>query len=62
MKLNRREFATIRAALLYWQANEPYKDSPGFDHIATDGGTLVPMSESEIDALYERLNFLEYEQ
>jgi hypothetical protein len=54
-----RELATVLAALRYWQREgqsgnsvdtEPEQD------VATNGGTLEPLAEDEIDALCERLN------
>lgn len=57
MKLNvdEREFATILAALRYWQRKEPLYDSLEAD-IATDCGTLDPLTADQIDSLCERLN------
>ena len=49
-----REFATILAALRFWQE----QDAPParqYD-IATDCGEFEPLGEDEIDALCERLN------
>lgn len=55
--LNERELATVLAALRYYQ-NDLRDDGAAFAHgdIATDGGTLQPLSADEIDALCERLN------
>jgi hypothetical protein len=53
-----RELATILAALRYWQGE--LSDNDGVDalenDIATDGGTLKPLTVEEIGALCERLN------
>jgi hypothetical protein len=43
------------AALRYWQASG-LDAGPGFDDIATDGGTLEAMDADEIDGLCERIN------
>jgi hypothetical protein len=52
-----REFATILAALRYWQVSgrTAATYAPEYD-IASDSGTLEPLSNDEIDALCERLN------
>ncbi len=52
-----REQAGLLAALRYWQRAGARSEGPEQD-IATDSGTLEPLSASEIDALCERLNFL----
>lgn len=50
-----RELATILAGLRYWQ-REGWR-SVGHEHdVASNGGTLVPLSDTEIDLLCERLN------
>lgn len=53
-----RELATILAALRYWQAYGQQDAGPvdDFNDIATDGGTLEPLSADDIDALCMRLN------
>lgn len=53
--MNDRELATILAGLRCWQA---YGTGPHIDlaDIASNGGTLDPPSEVEIDDLCERLN------
>jgi hypothetical protein len=54
--LNRREIATLLAALRYWQAT-PYRFDRGLQaDIATDHGTLTPLTADEIGDLCERLN------
>ena len=58
-----REFATMLAALRYWQrtgewtkdGEENPNESPEYD-IATDGGTRIPLDDNEIDGLCQRLN------
>jgi len=52
-----REFATILAALRYWQANDrnTAAQSPEYD-IASDSGQFEPLDNDEIDALCEQLN------
>lgn len=55
MKINNRELATILAALRIYQARVITDDYPA-THIATDGGTLKPLTEKEIDNLYQRIN------
>lgn len=51
----RREVATILAALRMWQDN-PYGISRVESDIATDGGTLAPLTNDEIDDLCERIS------
>jgi hypothetical protein len=58
--LDRRELATILAALRFHQdenlsSGPPIADACSAD-IASDGGTLTPLSTAEIDALCRRLN------
>ncbi len=58
---NERETATILAALRYWQRHQARAcreaQTPLYeDDIATEGGTLEPLDESEIDDLCERIN------
>lgn len=53
--LDEREFASVLAALRYWQRlgiTGPTEE----DEIATNGGTLHELSGDEIDALCDRLN------
>jgi hypothetical protein len=53
-----RELATVLASLRYWQTDRSDRvDIPErYDDIATDGNTLVPLDNEEIDVLCERLN------
>ena len=58
--VNRRELATILAALRYHQA-ENMQDAgdiadPAIANIATDDGMVMPLSDGEVDELCERLN------
>ena len=53
-----REQAAMLAALRYWQ-REGVRSEGHEQDIATDSGTLEPLSESEIDGLCERVNMLE---
>lgn len=62
--LNSREHATVLAALRYWQRHQAHIIMRGVttmpeDAIATNSGTLEPLSRAEIDALCDRLNVLE---
>ena len=54
--LSYREHATMLAALRYYQND--LRDDHNWLHgeIATDGGTLDPLTVEEIDALCERIN------
>lgn len=54
-RLNRRELATVIAALRFWQ-REAADDQPEWD-IATDGGEVEPLDGDGIDKLCEDLNF-----
>lgn len=57
--LDARELATVLAALRFWQSRETVfasHVSEPLEEIATDGGTLLPLTVEEIDDLYERLN------
>ena len=67
MKLNYAELSTILAALRYWQRTRLAQKTKMWDggagtawkaeqDIATDGGTLTPLSVDQIDSLCERLN------
>lgn len=53
--VNNREHATILAALRLYQAHLDSVSEHILD-IASDGGTLVPLTEPEIDYLVEHLN------
>ena len=52
-----REFATILAALRFWQTNDrnTAAQAPEYD-IASDSGQFEPLSNDEIDTLCEQLN------
>jgi hypothetical protein len=63
LQVDAREFATILAALRYWQRDGLATDeqgdlaAPGPENdVATDGGTHEPLDLEEIDELCERLN------
>jgi len=57
LSVSTREFATILAALRYWQANERNTASEAVEYdIASDGGQFEPLGNDEIDALCEQLN------
>jgi hypothetical protein len=69
LQVDPREFATILAALRFWQRTglscDHYGNGndagclvlpPEENDIATDGSTLEPLGEDEIDELCERLN------
>ena len=59
MQLNERDLATVLAALRYWQ-REGWVSS-GHEHdIASNGGSLNPLTRDEIDDLCERLNCEEW--
>jgi hypothetical protein len=53
--LSDEELATVLAALRFWQRCASSKDSREWA-IATDGETLDPLTDDEIDALCVRLN------
>lgn len=53
-RLNDREHATVLAALRYWQAQR--EEVVAENDIATNGGTVLALTDHEIDALCERLN------
>ncbi len=63
LEVDSREFATILAALRYWQRNGELDREEGtiippmqeYD-IATDCGELEPLTANEIDELCERVN------
>jgi hypothetical protein len=55
-RFNARVKSTVLAALRYWQ-REGWR-SGGHEHdIASDGGTVLPLTEAEIDVVCEDLNF-----
>lgn len=52
-----RDHATILAALRFWQREAVgLMDNLPEDDIASDNGTLTPLTREEIDALCDRLN------
>lgn len=53
-----RELSTVLAALRLWQCGDAIGDdgSPYLEAIASNGGTLKPLSNEEIDRLCETLN------
>ena len=53
--LDKRELATVLAALRYWQQQVVPIARIG-DDIATDVRHVIPLSDAEIDRLCERLN------
>lgn len=53
--LDRRERATVLAALRYWQ-REGLMSAGGEHDVATDGDHLAPLTSAEIDSLCARLN------
>lgn len=55
MRLTKQETATVLAALRYWQREGLISSGHEID-IATDGGTIEPMSKDDIDELCERIN------
>jgi hypothetical protein len=56
MKLNKRELATILAALRYW-ARMTRSGTPSEEYaVATDFGTLKTLTSDQIDRLCERIN------
>jgi hypothetical protein len=52
-----REFATILAAMRYWQASDrnAATKAPEYD-VASNSGEFEPLGNDEIDALCEQLN------
>lgn len=55
LSVSTREFHTILAALRNWQTTRHLK-LPTLDEIATNEHTVEPLTNSEIDALCERIN------
>jgi hypothetical protein len=53
--LTAREFTTVLAALRHWQRGLP-ESAEVYEDIATDGGSLEPLTVAEIDELCMRLN------
>lgn len=65
LRVNRRELATILAALRFHQ-DENLQGTPeipdvAIKEIATDGGTLKPLSFEEVEALSQRLSLGQHE-
>lgn len=54
--LSHRQRCTILAALRMYQCELVLGTLGEWLDIATDGGTIVPLDDDEIDALCERLN------
>src|ERR1039457_865017 len=52
----KRQTATILAALRYWQSNGIVASRHDHYTIATDDGTLQPLTRPEIDAMCEQIN------
>ena len=64
LEVSDREFATMLAAIRYWQREGLSSDKYGElatpepeNDIATDGGTHEPLDENEIDELCESINY-----
>lgn len=55
-RLNKRELATVLAALRSWQQNFTHDEDGPIDADHFDD-TITPLSVGEIDELCERLNF-----
>ena len=55
MPMDIRELSTVLAALRWWQLRGDL-GSDACNDVATDGGTVEPLSLAEIDTLCERLN------
>lgn len=61
MQLDKREIATVLAALRLWQMwqiGENYRtiNIPVLDEIASADGEVEPLTNIEVDALCERIN------
>lgn len=56
ISLNDRETAIILAALRYWQTLPEHEIPLEIRDIADNGGTVVMMSDPEVDELCERIN------
>ncbi len=54
--LDDRELATVLGALRTYQIAMAENLPHNIDDIVSDGGTLKPLTDAEIDALCERLN------
>jgi hypothetical protein len=55
-RFNDRDKSTVLAALRFWQ-REGWRSGGHEQDIASNGGTLLPLTEAEIDVLCEELNF-----
>ena len=55
-RFDKRQTATILAALRYWQSNGIVASRHDHYTIATDDGTLQPLTRPEIDAMCEQIN------
>jgi len=55
-RFDKRQTATILAALRYWQSNGIVASRHDHYTIATDDGTLQPLSRPEIDTMCEQIN------
>lgn len=56
MHFDPRTTATVLAALRYWQRWQDTLDHTAEHDIASDGGTLAPLTAQEIDTLCEAIN------
>lgn len=57
LNVNNRELATILASLRYWQRNDRQDATKSSEYdVATDGDTLQPLGNVEIDEFCERVN------
>ena len=52
--MNKRELATVLAALRYWQQARTANNA--LDALASNDGEFVPLSPAEVDTLCERMN------
>lgn len=55
--LSHREVCTVVAGLRFLQSQDETPTPPNVLDVLTDGGNIVAMSDDEIDALCERINF-----
>lgn len=63
LRVTRREFHTIMAALRFWQVEAIDIDSntiesPNYQKVASNNGLCEPLDFEEVDALCERINFV----
>jgi hypothetical protein len=54
--MNKREKATVLAALCLWRETANKFDEEWMKNIATDDGNVEALNDDEIDALCERIN------